>query len=479
MAIQPPPPAAPPSSPVPQQASVPPSTTPSSGCFGRGCGFGCGGCLLVIVLVFVLLFGGGYFFLVAQASAPLNAPASLIVFNQPVTVDGRPAIAGESLNPGNTVATGTNGHAQIQFPDGSFVRLSQNTTVQVTAVQLQRSGKLQTAQVLQKVGRTFSDVEHLATGASFQVNGHSVSAQVRGTQFEILVRSDGTNRIWAFVGSVKIVGRTTVTLTAGQEIDADSGGRLSNQHSSQFDPSDANPLSFTCSNAATAGNTAGTGQTFNGDGLTTGQTAENDYYSAGGSLSVSLCYPGSLMSLTVTDPNGKVYSNSGPPPVVIKVANGVPGLYKAVVRAISVASGGEPYSVAFATNAPCATGNVDDGTIVRQTFSTNEASSQLAQAGISLRVVGTSSTSATIEYFSKGYGVEVSWTIVATAATPNMGVVITSVTVNGINVTTKVTSYLSSIGASMSSLPTGFVVDRVYSCAGANNDTLMVVEGHH
>jgi hypothetical protein len=57
--------------------------------------------------------------------------------------------------------------------------------------------------------------------------------------------------------------------------------------------------------------------------------------------------------------------------------------------------------------------------------------------------------------------------------------VITQVTVRGINVTTQVISNLSSFGGhAISSVPSGFVVDRVYSCAAANGDNMMVVEGH-
>lgn len=478
MAIQPP--AAPPAPPMQQQA-VPPATTPKSGCFGRGCGCGCGGCLLAVVLVVLLVLGGGYWFFVAQASAAVDAPATLIVFNQPVTVDGNPGTAGESLNPGNTVATGAGGHAQIQFPDGSFVRLSPETTVTLTAAQLQRNGLLQRASVLQKAGRTFTDVAHLATGASFEVNGHSVSAQVRGTQFEILVRADGTNRIWAFVGTVTIVGKTTIRLNAGQEIDADSNGTLTNLRSSVFDPQDANPPTAQCTQAVSGGTTAGTAQTSTGDGLSAGQSAETDYNSPGGNLTLVFCYPGSLMSVSLTDPSGRVYSRQGAPPLLIKIANGPAGVYRAVVKAINVAAGGEPYAVSFATDAPCTPGNVDTGTVVRETLSNSEIAKSLADSGVTgvtLQVQGTSPTSARIYYYSNLGGMPVSWTVDFYAATPNLGAVITQVSVRGISITTQVVSHLNAAGASISSIPSGFTVDRVYSCTGPGGDGMMVIEGH-
>jgi hypothetical protein len=51
--------------------------------------------------------------------------------------------------------------------------------------------------------------------------------------------------------------------------------------------------------------------------------------------------------------------------------------------------------------------------------------------------------------------------------------------VRGINVTTQVIKNLSSYGGqSISSIPSGFTVDRVYSCAGTKGDNMMVVEGH-
>ena len=71
----------------------------------------------------------------------------------------------------------------------------------------------------------------------------------------------------------------------------------------------------------------------------------------------------------------------------------------------------------------------------------------------------------------------IAWSAVFYAARPNLGVVLTQVTVRGLNLTTEVASRLSSaIGQSLS-VPTDFTVDRVYSCTGSGHG-VMVVEGH-
>ena len=477
MAIQPPP--APPLQGGSQPAAAPPKAR-RSGCFG--CSLGCGGCLLVLVLIAVLIGGGGWYFLVAQASAGITAPASLVVINQPITVDGNPGTPGQSLNAGNSVSTGEGGHGAIDFPDGSYMRLAPSTTLTINNVQLQKNGNLQTIALAQKVGRTFTNVQHLANGASFSVSGHSVTAAVRGTQFEILVRPDHTNRIWVFVGQVKVTGKTSVTMTAGQEMDIDADGNLSSAHASTFDPTDPFPMAQQCSDAVSRGNNQGTSSASYGDAISNGQSAESDYYSPGGKLTVSLCYPGSTMAVTVTDPNGMRYSKQGSPPVTLSISNGPPGLYRAVVTAVSVPASGEAYSVGFATDAPCSAGNIDTGGVVRETLSNSQISNALAESGtsgVTIYVSGTSPSSARIVYYSNVGGLPLSWIIDFYAATPELGAVITQVTVHGIDVRTQVISSFSSVGGnSITSIPSGFVVDRVYSCAAANGDNMMVVEGH-
>ena len=102
MAIEPPAAPTPTAPSTPATAATPPK---GGGCFGRGCGCSCLGCVGVLALAGLLLLGSGYWFFVAQASAAVTAPATLIVFNQPVTVNSNPGIPGEALNAGDEVAT--------------------------------------------------------------------------------------------------------------------------------------------------------------------------------------------------------------------------------------------------------------------------------------------------------------------------------------------------------------------------------------
>jgi hypothetical protein len=356
------------------------------------------------VVVVLLLVGGGWYFFVIQAQAGVPAPAALVVFNAPVDVGRddsgyRSAIPGEPLTAGSSVRTGHGGHAAIQFPDGSFIRMSPDTIATVTAAQLNKDGTLHSASVAQKIGRTLSNVQHLVGGATFHVGGHSVSAEVRGTQFEVFVRTNATNLIKVFEGLVRVTGTTTITLAANQEVDADANGKLSNARAIRPETQDPYPLAVQCARADSTGINPGTLQTSSGDSIATGQTAQQEYDSPGGNVRIAFCYPGSLMSVTVTDPGGVPHSAQGASPVRMTIPNGQPGRYTAVVRGIDVPAGGEPYALSFATDAPCVEGNVDTGGVVRQTLSNAQIATALSQSGatgITLQVQGTSPNSARI-----------------------------------------------------------------------------------
>src|SRR5919109_405259 len=110
MAVQPP------QAPLPTQPASVPSAPRGRGCFGRSCGCSCLGCLGATVLAGLLVLGSGYWLLVVQAQAAVTAPATLIVFNQPVTVNGGASTAGEGPHPGRTGATPAKGHPQHPLP---------------------------------------------------------------------------------------------------------------------------------------------------------------------------------------------------------------------------------------------------------------------------------------------------------------------------------------------------------------------------
>ena len=445
---------------------------------------GCLGCIGVVVVLILLLVTGGYFFFVAQASAGVPSPAALLVATDPVEVGHndsgyQPAKTGQSLDAGTSVRTGHTGRATIQFPDGSLTRLAPDTTVTIQSAKLNSSGSLKSATLAEKIGRTLSVVQKLAGGASFSVGGHSVSAEVRGTQFEVVVNADFSNLFKVFDGTVQVTGQTTVTLTAGQQVAADPNGRLGAPAAIGADPKDPYALEQQCAAAVAPGTTAGTLQTTLGE-ISAGQTVEVDYNSYGNLTATALCYPAGFINLSVVDPQGVTHaSRSGQSPIVARTSRG-PGVYKALVHAINVAAEGVPFAVSFASDVTCGGTTIDDGSTVRQVLTTGQLSRNLAQSGatgVTVEVQGTSPTSARLYYAVSTSGFSTSWTIDFYAATPDLGFVFTQVIVNGINITTQLVSRLNAAGAAVTSIPQDYIVDRVYSCNGPDGDT-MIIEGH-
>ncbi|HMC69639.1 MAG TPA: hypothetical protein VKJ07_10835, partial [Mycobacteriales bacterium] len=331
----------------------------------------------------------------------------------------------------------------------------------------------------EKIGRTLSVVQKLAGGASFSVGGHSASAEVRGTQFEVVVNADFSNLFKVFDGKVQVAGQTTITLNAGQQVATDPNGRLGAAGPIAGDAKDPYALEQQCAAAVARGTSPGTLQTTVGE-ISSGQTLEVDYNSYGDVTSTALCYPAGFMNLGVVDPKGVVHaSRNGQSPIVGHTAGG-PGLYKALVHAINVAAEGVPFAVAFASDVPCGGETVDSGGTVRQVLTTGELSRNLAQSGaanVTVQVQGTSSTSARLYYAVSTSGFSTSWTIDFYAATPDLGFVFTQVTVNGVNITTQLVSRLNAAGAAVTSIPQDYTVDRVYSCSGPDGGT-MIIEGH-
>ena len=153
--------------------------------------------LIIILLVVLIIIGAAFFWLNTAASASTNAAAALTVFQPTVSVSRSggsfvTSATGTVVQPGDSVKTDAKGRASIQLPDGTLTRMAGGTEIALTTAHFARSGNLHDASILQKVGRTFTNVQHLVSGAVFKVGGQSAVASVRGTKFEVLVNPDGS-----------------------------------------------------------------------------------------------------------------------------------------------------------------------------------------------------------------------------------------------------------------------------------------------
>jgi hypothetical protein len=442
---------------------------------------GCFGCLFVIVLMLVLS-GAGVFLLAQAANAGAPAPASVVIFAQ--TVQSRhgggaynAATSGQVLAAGDSLRTVNLGRAAIQFSDGSLTRLAPNSEVTIDEAQLQRSGALKQVTLTQRAGRTLSTVQRLASGGGFKVNGRSTSAEVRGTVFEVYAVADGSVVYKLFQGKLLVSASGSTTLSSGQQVTVNPHNQIGRVSAIANDPTDPFTIELQAENGAATGTTPGTmASTAPAANLGPGASATSTYYSGGGDLVASLGYPGSLMRLCVTPPGRAAVCGQGASPVRVTYPSGDPGPYVLTVTALQVPAAGEPYFLSVGTRPPCSAGSVDSNGVIREALSASQLVQSIKVSGlgdVSAGVSSTSPSSAVISGSASLQGFSASGTIVVYAAPPNIGIVVTTATINGVGIPPAQAERFSQ--QSLSSIPLGFDVDRVYSCG---ND-VVVIEGHH
>ncbi len=454
---------------------------------------GCLGCLIPIVLI-VLVVAGLFYFLVAQAAAAVSVPAQLVVVNPATTLthsgSAQPGVSGTLVHGGDQVATNANGRSLIQFQDGSITRLGPATKLTLDAAEFDKQGRLHNVSMTQQAGRTLSTVQKLVgVNSKFNVAGHSATASVRGTKFEVIQNTDGTVRLKTFVGTVNLGGRGgNVDVPAGQQADANAAGAVTKPVPITPDPADPFTLWLASEEAAKASGQAATAQTsFDQGAIGTGQTATQPAYnSAGGEVIGELAYPGSAMTLIITDPAGNVHQSSasisGPAGklVLVDIPNAPGGAFKVQVRGDNV-NPAEHFTVTMITKFVCGAADVAQGGFIRKVLSANDISNSLAQSGgsnVSIRFSGASAGGANVEGSGSFSGVSISaGAILYAAGGGNVGVAVTQAQLNGIDVKQQITSAIASAGGrNFDSLSIGYQVDRVYTCS-TGKDTFLVLEG--
>src|SRR5947199_8269236 len=346
--------------------------------------------LLILFLILIVAVVGVVVWLNVAASAQVNASATLTVYQPAASTssngsDFLTATTGAVVHAGDSVKTDTKGRAAITLPDGTLTRLASDTTLKLDSAHFTKTGKLHDVTLSQQIGRTFTNVQHLATGATFNVKGKSATASVRGTKFEVLITADGKMTVKLFEGTLDFIGKNTVHLKAGQQATADANGNIGDPTPIVPDPADPFGPALAAPDAVAAGTTPGTEQDFIGAPLHDGEQQQYTYAYAGGSLlKASLGYPGSAMKLTVQAPDNQKYFATGKLPTV-EVHNGPAGIYTIVVNGVSgLGTAGEEPFVAVASVESCASADIEQNGAVHRGYSAQDLINAVEQSHASL-----------------------------------------------------------------------------------------------
>jgi ferric-dicitrate binding protein FerR (iron transport regulator) len=434
--------------------------------------------LIIVLLVVLLIVGAGFFWLSAAAQAASNAAATLTVYQPTVSVASGgavflPAKTGTVVQPGDSVKTDAKGRASIQLPDGTLTRMAGGTEITLTSAHFAKTGNLHDTTILQKVGRTFTNVQHLVAGATFQVRGQSAVASVRGTKFEVVMNADGTMVVKLFEGTMDLDGKNHVHFSAPQQATVDAQGNVGPAGPILPDPNDPFGPQIQASDASNVGTTPGTEQDFIGASIHNGEQQSFTYSFAGGEvLKAALGYLGSSMELRVKGPDGKVYSGTGTSPIVVAVPKATPGIYTITVIGVSGlgAAGEEPF-VSVSALEPCASATIAVNGAVRHAYTGHDLGGAISVPGLTnlnLAIVGDSIAGAIITGNGTYNGVSWTGTVVLFRHGGVLAIFAVGATVFNVSVPAEqiVQQIGSAIGQDPSNINPGFVVDRLFSCQG-------------
>src|SRR5437879_9537485 len=443
--------------------------------------------LLIVFVILLLIVVGVVVWLNVAAAAQVNASATLTVYQPAASTshngtDFVAATTGAVILAGDSVQTDTKGRAAISLPDGTLTRLASDTTIRLDSAHFTKTGNLHDVTLSQKVGRTFTNVQHLASGATCDVKGNSATASVRVTKFEIYTLADGTMTVKVFVGTVFLHNASgSVQINAGQQATANPNGTITQPIAIVPDPADPFGPALDASNAVALGTTPGTEKDFVGAPLHNGQQQQYAYSYAGGSLvKASLGYPGSAMKLTVQEPDNQKYVATGTLPTV-EVHNAPPGVYKIIVDGVSgLGTAGEEPFIAVASLESCASADVQQNGAVHRGYTSQDLIDAVQSGQVSgisnlkLRINDDSAAGAIITGGGTYNGVGWSGSVVLVAHNGVLDIMPTGGSVFGMNVPAQqvVQQIAAAIGQDPSNLSPGFMVDRLFTCK-----SVMIVDG--
>jgi FecR-like protein len=443
--------------------------------------------VIIALVVLVVIVAGAIFWLNSAAQAAVSVSATLTVYQPNVSVarngttNFAPATSGTQVRAGDSVQTDTKGRASIQLPDGTLTRLASDTQITLDAAHFSKNGTLHDAKFTEKIGRTLTSVQHLVSGATFQVAGQSAVASVRGTLFEVYIKADGTMIVKLYQGVLDFDGKngTHTHLVAPEQATADPQGNVGPAGPIQPDPGDPFGPAIDASNAVNVGTTPGTEQDYIGAPLHNGEQQAYTYSYAGGSLlKASLGYPGSAMALKIQAPDGTIYTGTGHSPIVVAVQNAPAGIYQLTVAGISgLGTIGEEPFVAVAALEPCVSTDIDQNGAVRRGYSATDLAAAVQVSGLSnlsVSIAPNSPAGAIVTGNGTYNGVGWTGSVLLVPHNGSVEIIAVGATVFGVSVPAQ--QIVSQIGALIGQDPTnlsvGFTVDRLFAC-----DSVVMIDG--
>lgn len=446
--------------------------------------------VLVVVIVLVVIVAAVLVWLNIAAQAAVSVTGTLTVYQPAASIahaastDFVTAKTGDLVQAHDTVKTDTKGRAGITLPDGTLTRLASDTTITLDAAHFTKGGNLHDVSFTQQVGRTFTNLQHLVSGATFDLAGAHATATVRGTKFEVYIKSDGTMIVKVFAGTVVLHNSTgSVTITAGMQATANPDGSLTQPIPIQPDPDDPFGPALLAADQAETGTTPGTEQDYIGAPIHNGEQQQYTYsYAAGNLVKASLGYPGSAMKLTVKAPDGRGYVGTGPSPVTVTVHNAPAGIYTILVDGVSGlgASGEEPF-VAVASVENCASADAEQNGAIHRGYTAQDLIQAVMQSGqvaglsnLKLAISSNSVSGAIITGGGSYNGVGWNGAVVLAARNGTLAITPVSGTMFGLSVPAQqVVQQISQlIGQDPSNISPGFEVDRIFTCS-----SVLMVDG--
>ena len=444
--------------------------------------------ILVALAIVILLVAGALVWLNVAAQASVNASALLTVYQPAASISHgggafNNAITGTVVEPGDTVKTDGKGRASITLPDGTVTRMAKDTTFTVDAAHFNKTGTLHDVTLSQQIGRTFTNVQHLVSGASFNVKGKSATASVRGTKFEVYIKADGTMIVKLFQGTITVTSaKGSITFSAPQQVQVEPDGTIGQPGPIIPDPDDPFGPEINAQDAVSANTTPGTEQDFIGAPIHDGESTQFTYAYAGGHVvKASLAYAGSAMKLTAKAPDGQQYVATGPLPTIV-IDNAPSGIYTFIAQGVSgLGPSGEQPFLAVASVEDCKSADVAQNGAVHRGYTAADLVDALQLSGGVPGVSGLSLNISENQVFGaivdgKGLYNGLGWTgsVVVVPNNGRLNILPISGTVLGVNVPaqTVVQQVANAIGQDPSNVYVGFNVERLFTC-----DSVLMIDG--